>query len=95
MGQMNKRNKQADLMKKMQLAKQQKEGDPSSTVNDNNEDLQAVTDEEIKKRNDMKRFEELLNKEGATTRMSDDSYRTEEQELNEATASCTLIRPFN
>eukprot|EP00978_Attheya_sp_CCMP212_P000563 scaffold1101_cov52-Attheya_sp.AAC.4 len=97
MGQMNKRNKQADLMKKMQLAKQQAQTDDPSTAssaataNDNNKGLTgtsaALTEEEIKKSNDMKRFEDLLNREGATTRMSDDSYRTEEEELNEATAS--------
>jgi len=82
-------------MKKMQLAKQQAQTDgpsaASPAANNDNEGLTgtsaAMTEEEIKKSNDMKRFEDLLNREGATTRMSDDSYRTEEEELIEATAS--------
>ena len=83
-GAFNRRNKQADLMKKMQQAKEEREEKRP-------EEKKELSDEEIKEMNDRKRFEELLNREGVTATNYDygvgDNYLTKEQEEEDMTAS--------
>lgn len=95
-GAFNKRNKQGDLIKKMQEAKRQRElnemgqdGDTATaatTTTGNDPSSSSVVQqsgEEIKKMNDMKRFEELLNRESATLSYDFDksaNYLTKQQE---------------
>mmetsp|Transcript_11937 Transcript_11937/g.13694 ORF Transcript_11937/g.13694 Transcript_11937/m.13694 type:complete len:328 (+) Transcript_11937:59-1042(+) len=80
------RNRQAELQKKMVLAKQQ-----AAEEKENNDDSSGVdsrlTDEEIKEQNDRKRFEKLLKSNTAATmsiangdKFLSDNYLTTEQE---------------
>jgi hypothetical protein len=75
-------NRQAELQKKMMLAKQQKEQHQSNSADNDNDDEEVdssskvdsrLTDEEIKEQNDRKRFEALLNSSSASIRMSVDA----------------------
>lgn len=97
-GAFNKRNKQGDLMKKMQEAKRQREiaediaaeaADPAG------EKKIRKSDEEIKRENDMKRFEQLLNSESATINYDIDgssgNYLTKKQEEEEINAGCKFM----
>ena len=52
------KNKQADLKRKLELAKEQNKKDEG-------QEPKKLTDEEIKEQNDRKRFEQLLQREGA------------------------------
>ena len=56
------------------------------------------SDEEIKRENDIKRFEQLLNSESATINYgidgSTDNYLTKKQEENEINAGCELFFSF-
>ena len=72
------RNKQAELQRKMMLAKQQ----AAQKASENGDESKArLTDEELKEANDRKRFDELLNSHSAMIGdKSSDSYLTEEQE---------------
>ncbi|CAJ1961621.1 unnamed protein product [Cylindrotheca closterium] len=71
------KNKQAELLKKMELAKQQSAQEASDEKSANNK----LSDEEIKEQNDRKRFEELLSTQPvAMTDLSADSYLTKDQE---------------
>jgi hypothetical protein len=75
------RNKQAELQKKMALAKKQNASNQDGNTDDNTEE--KLSDKEIKERNDRKRFDELLR--GTTisnSGNSDDSldYLSEQQE---------------
>ena len=54
------RNKQADLQRKMMMAKQQAAQKGKGGNECGNNETERMTDEEIKERNDRKRFEELL-----------------------------------
>lgn len=83
-GAFNRGNKQADLAKKMALAKQKKMQD--STVN-----TEEKSSEDIKEQNDRKRFEDLLNSEAATTAGLGGSYLTSSQEEEEITASLNRV----
>lgn len=69
------KNKQAELLKKMEMAKQkasQQESDESEV---------KPSQEEIKKQNDRKRFEELLSRQPVgLSDLSADNYLTKEQE---------------
>ena len=87
------RNKQADLLKKMQQAKQQKQGDQDDTKDDSKGEYQQ-SDDEIKERNDRLRFEELLRKESASAMnaYSSDGYLTRQQEEEELNASFNAAR---
>jgi hypothetical protein len=94
-GAFNKRNKQADLMKKMQEAKRQKEiseGGVEASNSSDGADAKQIrkSDEEIKKENDVKRFEQLLNSEAATINYGIDgnsnNYLTKKQEEEEMDA---------
>ena len=96
-GAFNKRNKQADLMKKMQEAKRQKEISEGGVETSNSSDGTDATqirksDDEIKKENDFKRFEQLLNSESATINYGIDgnsnNYMTKKQEEEEMDAGC-------
>jgi hypothetical protein len=82
------KNSQADLAKKMALAKQQRDGaDLSKPVNLEEPATGRLSDEEIKKRNDMLRFEQLLKAGGSVMNdFSGDNYLTKEQEEAEITA---------
>lgn len=84
------KNKQADLKRKLELAKKQKKG----TDNDDDEEedessTKALSDEEIKERNDRKRFEQLLKQEGGKvlSAYTSDSYLNTNQEEEEITAA--------
>ena len=81
-GAFNKRNKQADLLKKMADAKKQRQVDSGEAVPVTTEVKGKLSDEEMKKQNDLKRFQELLDSEGATVNYSigGDNYKTQQQE---------------
>lgn len=93
------RNKQADLLRKMELAKKQKEeegdGDnddaSSTTKSSDDQKTKKLTDEEIRERNDRLRFEELLQRESSKVLndFSSSGYLTKEQEEEEIAASRT------
>eukprot|EP00531_Pseudo-nitzschia_arenysensis_P004564 CAMPEP_0116136282 /NCGR_PEP_ID=MMETSP0329-20121206/11638_1 /TAXON_ID=697910 /ORGANISM="Pseudo-nitzschia arenysensis, Strain B593" /LENGTH=280 /DNA_ID=CAMNT_0003631133 /DNA_START=101 /DNA_END=940 /DNA_ORIENTATION=+ len=78
------RNKQAELQRKMMLAKQQ----AAQKANENDDDSSTggkqklrMTDEELKEANDRKRFDELLNSQSASIgAQSSDNYLSQEQE---------------
>ena len=79
-------NKQAELRRKMELAKKQKQN-PDQTAPDEKEG--RLTDQEMKERNDWLRFEELL-KKGSATSLNDysaDGYLTKNQEEEEIKAA--------
>ena len=75
------RNKQAELQRKLELAKQQQQPQQKNV---------PLTEEEIKIRNDKKRFEDLLNSESATAGIMDEfkagAYLTKSQEEEELTS---------
>ena len=78
-------------MKKMELAKKQKE--LSNEVDNISDDkIRKKSDEEIKKENDMKRFEQLLDSESTTINYGIDgksnNYMTKKQEEEEINAGC-------
>ena len=96
MGAFNKRNKQADLQKKMALAKkqkQEKESGGSSRENIDEKSNLKLTAAEIKEINDRKRFEDLLNSESAThmSELGGGTYLTTQQEEEEIDAACKFI----
>jgi len=71
------KNKQAELLKKMELAKQQAAQETSAEVGSE----AKLSDAEIKKQNDRKRFEELLSTQPVgMSDLSADNYLTQEQE---------------
>jgi hypothetical protein len=86
-GAFQKRNRQGDLLKKLEIAKEQARlrGGESG-----DETKYKLTDEEVKAVNDRKRFEELLNSESATSYDMENSslYKTMEQEEEEMNAGC-------
>ncbi len=77
----SKRNKQAELQRKLEIAKKQQSHDQPQT---------PLSAEEIKVLNDKKRFEDLLNSESATAGIMDEfkegSYLTKKQEEEELTS---------
>lgn len=83
-GAFNKGNKQAALMKKMADAKKQREIEddgidaPPAVV----ETKGRLSDEELKKQNDLRRFQELLDSEATTANynIGGDNYKTQQQE---------------
>lgn len=85
-GAFDKRNKQADLLKKMADAKKQRELDGGEAVPVTTEAKgkakDKLSDEEMKKQNDLKRFQELLDSEAATVNynIGGDNYKTQQQE---------------
>jgi hypothetical protein len=90
------RNKQADLLKKMELARQQKEGDSATATtaaaaadHDAPKSLSSLSNADIKKQNDQKRFEQLLREESSNvlSAYSKDGYLNKEQEEEEITAA--------
>ena len=85
------KNKQADLKRKLELAKQQqKDGSPGMEENAEDETPKAaLTAEQIKERNDRKRFEQLLQREGAKSlnAYNSDGYLNRNQEEEEITAA--------
>eukprot|EP00536_Pseudo-nitzschia_multiseries_P001139 jgi/Psemu1/250244/estExt_Genewise1Plus.C_140095 len=79
------RNKQAELQRKVMLARQQaaEKANSSSPSEEGGEKKIRMTDEELKEINDRKRFEELLNSNSAsfkTDSESDDNYLNQQQE---------------
>ncbi len=94
-GAFNKRNKQGDLMKKMKEAKRQREiseGVTTEATNPSGEKKIRKSDEEVRKENDLKRFEQLLNSESATINYDIDgnsgNYLNKKQEEEEVNARC-------
>lgn len=77
-----KRNKQAELQRKLEQAKKQQQTQDQQQT--------PLSAEEIKIRNDKKRFEDLLNSESATAGIMDEfkdgSYMTKRQEEEELTS---------
>lgn len=92
MGAFNRRNKQADLQKKMALAKkqkQQKESEGSSSASSDGGSNDKMTAAEIKEMNDRKRFDDLLNSESVThmSELGGGTYLTTQQEEEEIDAA--------
>ena len=94
-GALNRRNKQAELMKKMQEAKQQRERMENEENNEEKKSARSrnkvkgrLSDDEIKKQNDLKRFQELLDSELATVNydITGSNYKTQQQEEEEIEA---------
>lgn len=93
-GAFDKRNKQRDLIKKMEEAKRQREmvegGDSASGTSFGTAESSTIrkSDEDVKKENDMKRFEQLLNNEAVTYDIDgkSDNYMTKKQEEEEMDA---------
>lgn len=81
---MNKRNKQADLARKLELAKEQKKLETAEATGQ----PPSLSQEEIKKKNDRLRFEELLRREAASALndYSKDGYLNQAQEEEEINA---------
>ena len=80
-------NKQAELRKKMEMAKKQKAGAvPASEEADDQK--KALSDQDIKERNDRLRFDELLKKSSAAVfnDYSSDGYLNKQQEEEEINA---------
>jgi hypothetical protein len=80
-------NKQAELLRKMELAKKSKEDGGSMDI-DEEEQTGALTDREMKEKNDRLRFAELLKKESSNVLndFSSDGYLSKQQEEEEITA---------
>lgn len=80
------KNKQADLKREMGLAKKQNKPEDSGASRNSSKPLSA---EEIKERNDRKRFDELLQRGGAQVHndYSADGYLNSKQEEEEVTAA--------
>ncbi|GFH46570.1 hypothetical protein CTEN210_03044 [Chaetoceros tenuissimus] len=93
-GAFNRRNKQADLMKKMQEAKKQRElnegGEVAAAIveEEKSKANKRLSDEEMKTQNDLKRFQELLDSESATVNydIGGSNYKTKQQEEEEIDA---------
>lgn len=85
------KNKQADMKRKLELAKQQMPNPDGSPAMDAKADEtpKAVTAEQIKAQNDRKRFEQLLKREGGKSlnAYQSDGYLNKEQEEEEITAA--------
>lgn len=83
------KNKQAALAKKMSLARQQKDGNAVEEEQSSEKSIQSLSDAEIKKRNDQKRFEQLLKSESANVlnNYSKDGYLSKDQEEEEISAA--------
>jgi len=88
----HKKNKQADLLKKLNDAKEKRE---NSDATDEPEELSStseprLSDEDMKKTNDLKRFEQLLNSDSATINYELDgegsNYLTKKQEEDDIDA---------
>jgi hypothetical protein len=82
------KNKQLDLKRKLELAKQQKQEASGEPVEGDSSSKKTLSVEEIKERNDRKRFEELLEKAGANVLndFTSDAYLNTNQEEEEITA---------
>ena len=75
------RNKQAELQRKMMLAKQQAAQKANENGDEAGKQKARLTDDELKKANDRKRFDELLNSQSAYIgSQSSDNYLSQEQE---------------
>jgi len=84
------KNKQAALAKKLELARQQKEGtDAPLKEEESKTSISSLSDAEIKKKNDQLRFEQLLKQESASVlnNYSTDGYLSKEQEEEEISAA--------
>jgi len=88
-------NKQAELRRKMELAKKQKSGGDNNATNESSKegggkshDAAKLSADEIKQRNDRLRFEELLKKSSSTVLndYSSDGYLNAKQEEAEISA---------
>lgn len=79
------RNKAADLARKMELARKEKEGGDSEG---SEKSIAKLSEAEIKKKNDRLRFKQLLQQESANVlnAYSKDGYLSKEQEEDEISA---------
>jgi len=88
----HKKNKQAELLKKLNDAKVEREtSEGTNTKSENNSSTsKPLSDEEIKKANDLKRFEQMLGNDSATINYELDgtgtNYLTKEQEEDDIDA---------
>jgi hypothetical protein len=82
-------NKQAELKRKLEQAKLQKLETTTATSADNRAEAAALSDRQLKERNDRLRFAELLRKEAANVLndYSSDGYLNKQQEEEEITAA--------
>lgn len=82
-------NKQADLARKLALAKQQTNKEEPASPIESEGSIASLSEAEIKKRNDKLRFEELLKRESASVLndYSKDGYLTKDQEEEEVQAA--------
>jgi hypothetical protein len=91
------RNAQAELLKKMELAKKQQQG--GNQVDDQGSaEKERLTDKEVKEKNDRLRFEELLKKQSTSMNSaSSDGYLNKQQEEEEidAFSKSALARTVN
>ena len=84
------------MKRKLELAKQQQKNPEEAGANgddDDDETPKALTAEQIKERNDRKRFEQLLQREGSKSlnNYNSDGYLSREQEEEEITAARTFV----
>jgi hypothetical protein len=82
------KNKQAALARKLQLAREQKDGTTQKDDKTNEASIASLSDAEIKKKNDQLRFEQLLKQEASNVlnNYSSDGYLSKEQEEEEISA---------
>lgn len=82
------KNKQAALARKLQLAREQKDGTTQKDDETNEASIASLSDAEIKKKNDQLRFEQLLKQEASNVlnNYSSDGYLSKEQEEEEISA---------
>ncbi len=75
-------------------AKKQRQVDSGEVVPVTTEVKGKLSDEEMKTQNDLKRFQELLDSEGATVNynIGGDNYKTQQQEEEEGTQSSSKDR---
>jgi len=81
------RSKQAELAKKMALAKQQKAGNDDTSSAEDTKKAAALSAKEIKEKNDRLRFDELLKTKSISLNDMNDGYLTAEQEQEEIAAA--------
>lgn len=88
-----KRNRQGDLLKKLEIAKEQARQRQLLGEESAGNTKYQLSAEDIKIRNDRKRFEELLKSESATSYDMENSsaYKTLEQEEEEMNAGCKFF----
>ena len=81
------RNKQAEMLRKLKQARDQNKDDSAESTEASSSTKKRISDEEMKERNDRKRFEELLNSQTSSMDYNSDGYLNKEQEMEEIDAA--------